>query len=296
MESLERHREAVRARLSRSGLVPPGPGSVFWKVNREVVVGVGWGRAILLQLAHPAIAAGVRDHSSFRGSLLANARRLRSTVRAMLAITFGDVEERIEAVARIHAIHDRVRGPGYTAHDPELQRWVHVTLLESMPRAYALLVRPLTAREHDRYCAEAAIMEPLMGLPEGWLPRDVAQLDACLRPMMEGGRLAVTDTGRELAHAILRPPHRFLAWPVFRGIEVLTLGTLPPAIRRAYGFGWSPRDARAFRRWVGLLRTSRRLLPPRAREWPQARRPDGTVHTSRQEVPEVGPTAQAGTR
>lgn len=276
--SWERHRQAVRARLLRADAVRAGPGSVAFKVNREMIVAAGWGRAVLLQLAHPAIAAGVQGHSSFRGSLFAGLRRLRSTVRAMLSITFGDTEQMIAAAAAIHTIHDRVRGrfgegteETYSAHDPHLQRWVHATLLESVPLAYDLLVTPLTPLERDRYCAEAAIMEPLLGLPAGWLPRDSAQLDTYMREMLAGGGIVVTDTGRALARALLYPPQWALAWPAFRAVQLLTIGSLPPSIRRAYGFEWRGRDQRAFARWTALLRTSRRLLPPPAREWPMAR-------------------------
>ena len=205
-ESLQRHRAAVRARLLRSDYVRAGPDSITWKINREVIVVAGWGRAILLQLAHPAVAAGVHDHSSFRGSLLSSFRRLHSTVGAMLSLTFGDTEQMITAAAGINAIHDRVRGrvregagEAYSAHDPDLQRWVHATLLESIPLTYELLVGPLTLRERDRYCAEAAIMEPLLGMPAGWLPRDSAQLDTYMREMLAGGRIVVTDTSRALA-------------------------------------------------------------------------------------------------
>ena len=159
-----------------------------------MIVVAGWGRAILLQLAHPAVAAGVHDHSSFRGSLRSSVRRLHSTVGAMLSLTFGDTEQMISAAAAINAIHDRVRGrrqdgagKAYSAHDPDLQRWVHATLLESIPLTYELLVGPLTGRERDRYCAEAAIMEPLLGMPDGWLPRDSAQLDTYMRDMLAGG-------------------------------------------------------------------------------------------------------------
>ena len=108
--SFQRHREAVRERLLQSSHLRAGPGSVTWNVNREVIAVAGWGRAILLQLAHPAVAAGVHDHSCFRGSLRASLRRLRSTVDAMLAMTFGDTEQMIAAAARINTIHDRVRG------------------------------------------------------------------------------------------------------------------------------------------------------------------------------------------
>jgi uncharacterized protein (DUF2236 family) len=280
-ESLRRHRAAVRARLLRSDLVRAGPDSISWKVNREVIVIAGWGRAILLQLAHPAIAAGVRDHSSFRGSLLSSFRRLHSTVRAMLSLTFGDTEQMIAAAAGISSIHDRVRGhmregagEAYSAHDPELQRWVHATLLESIPLTYELLVGRLTVRERDRYCSEAALMEPLLGMPAGWLPRDSAHLDTYMREMLAGGSIGVTDTSRALARAVLYPPQWYLAWPMFRAIQLLAIGTLPTSIRRAYGFGWGARDVRALARWTALLRTSRRLLPPLVREWPMARRRD----------------------
>ncbi len=239
----------------------------------------GWGRAILLLLAHPAVAAGVHQHSSFRGSLLSGVRRLRSTVGAMLALAFGDTAQMIDAAASINTIHDRVRGRDgtgapYSAHDPHLQRWVHATLVESIPLTYATFVAPLSLRERDRYCLEAAFMEPLLGMPAGWLPRDSAQLDAYMREMLASGSLCVNDTSRALARAVLYPAGWYLAWPAFRAIQLLTIGSLPPALRQAYGFEWRDRDERALARWTRLLRTLVRLLPPFAREWPMARRRD----------------------
>ena len=278
-EAFERHRAAIRARLAHSDRLRAGPGSVSWTINREAVVVASWGRAILLQLAHPSVAAGVHAHSSFRGSLRASFMRMQSTIGAILALTFGDTEEMIAAAAGINAIHDRVRGaipgrPGqtYSAHDPELHRWVHATLLESVMLAYEQLVGPLTPRERDQYCAEAAIMEPLLGMPAGWLPADAASLDAYMREMVAGGRLEVTGASRALARAVLFPPRWQTMWPAFRPLQLLTIGSLPPAIRSAYGFEWRPKDARALARWIALLRTTRRLLPASIREWPASRR------------------------
>lgn len=272
-DSFERHRGAVRARLLRSDHVQAGPGSVTWKINREMVVVAGWGRAILLQLAHPSIAAGVHHHSTFRGSLGASYRRLHSTVGAMLSLTFGDSEDVIAAAAGINVIHDRVQGRDYSAHDPDLQRWVHATLVESIPLTYERLVGPLTTHERDRYCAEAAIMEPLLGMPAGWLPRNAAQLDTYMRDTLASERLVVSDTSRALARAVLYPPRWHAVWPLFRPMQLLTIGLLPAQIREAYGFEWHARDARSLARWTTVLRTTLRALPPFAREWPSARRP-----------------------
>jgi uncharacterized protein (DUF2236 family) len=283
-EAFERHRAAVRGRLRRAGVAPAGPTSVSWKINREIVVVAGWGRAILLQFAHPLVAAGVADHSHFRGNLLSSIGRLRSTVRAMLSLTFGDQEDAIAAAAGINCIHDRIHGAlafpagvfpagqPYSAHDPELLHWVHATLLDSVPRIYELLVGPLTAEERDRYCVEASAMEPLLDIPAGSLPRSTRDLDRYVAEMMASRRLVVTDTSRMLARALLYPPHSYVAWPVFRALRLISIGLLPPAIRDGYGFTWGPAEARAFDRWSATLKGIGRTLPSWLREWPGARR------------------------
>jgi uncharacterized protein (DUF2236 family) len=148
---------------------------------------------------------------------------------------------------------------------------VHATLLDSIPLTYELLVGPLTSHERDRYCSEAAIMEPLLGMPARWLPRNTAQLDTYVRETLASGTLVVNETSRALAGAVLYPPNWYVAWPAFRTMQLLTIGLLPPSIRSAYGFEWRARDARAFARWTTLVRATRRLLPPVAREWPAAR-------------------------
>jgi uncharacterized protein (DUF2236 family) len=282
--ALERHRAAVRSRLLRAGAARPDPGSVSWRINREVIVVAGWGRAILLQLAHPLIAAAVADHSAFRGNLMTGFKRLSSTVGAMLSLTFGTDEEATSVAAGINCIHDHVSGrlgepaggvgagESYSAHDPELLRWVHATLVESMPLTYELLVGGLTAEERDCYCAEAAIMEPLLGIPEGLLPRNSTELDAYMREMLHSRRIAVSAASRELARAILFPPGWRLLWPAFRPLQLITIGLLPPGVREGYGFRWQERDARALARWAAALKRMHRAVPSCVREWPSARR------------------------
>ena len=70
-----------------------GPASATWKINAERVVVLGWPRAILMQFAHPLVAAAVADHSDFRGGQTAYLRRAHRTIGAMLALTYGTDDE-----------------------------------------------------------------------------------------------------------------------------------------------------------------------------------------------------------
>ena len=283
MTALERHRAEARERLRAAGVTRSGPGSTSWKINREIIVVAGWGRAILLQLAHPLVAAGIEEHSRFRGSLTASFGRIRSTIGAMLSLTFGDEEEAISTAAGINVIHDRVfgrlcapagvfpAGETYSAHHAELLRWVHVTLLDSILLTYELLVGPLTPEERERYCAEAAVMEPLLDIPAGLLPQNTAELDAYTRDILASGRIAITPDSRALARAVLFPPRWRLLWPAFRPVQLITIGLLPASVRQAYGFEWTQRDARSLVRWTTAVKLLRRLMPAVVREWPSSR-------------------------
>jgi uncharacterized protein (DUF2236 family) len=283
-DSLERHRAAVRTRLLASGAARATETSISWTLNREIILVAGWGRAILLQLAHPLVAAGVREHSGFSRGMISSVARLRSTVGAMLALTFGTDDEAIDVAARINTIHDRVRGhlaePAgrfaaghrYSAHDADLLRWVHATLLESIPLVYERLVAPLTDDDRDRYYAEASIMEPLLDIPAGSLPRNTRDLGTYMQSVLAGGTLTVTEGTRRIARAVLYPRGWQLLWPAFRPLQLITIGLLPPGIRQAYGFTWTDRDTRALRRWTTAIRMLRRAVPAVLREWPAARR------------------------
>jgi uncharacterized protein (DUF2236 family) len=241
-----------------------------WRVHAERVVLAGWGRAILLQLAHPLVARGVWEHSAFRREGWGRLRRLRRTLSAMLALTFGPPEEAARVAGVINGIHDRVHGElpegqgifpshaRYTAHDPALLSWVHTTLVDSFLLTYELFVAPLSPGERDRYCAESCAIEPLLGIPAGSLPRTTAALREYMARVEASGAISVTDTARALARDIVYPPGLLIGQPLFWLARFPTVGLLPPAIRTAYGFPWDERRARV----LSLMAiTSRRLLP-----------------------------------
>ena len=262
---------------------PVGPQSVTWRIHREVVLLLGWGRAILLQFAHPLVAQGVAEHSVFVSQPAARLQRLRSTIDSMLALTFGDPAEAAEAAERINAIHDRVhgelrsgtKGPAagslYSAHDAALLKWVHATLLDSFMLTYERCVGLLTPEEEDAYCFESSSIEPLLGIPTGYLPRTVRELQDYMEQMFRSKQVEVNETARSLAKEVLYPklawPIRPLAWP----LRLFTIGNLPPSIRTAYGFSWKSRQDRALRIFTALIRRLLPLIPSIFKHWKAAR-------------------------
>lgn len=259
-------------------------GGMAWRIHRERVLLAGWGRAILLQIAHPKVARGIAEHSGFTTERWGRLRRLHRTLSAMLALTFGSEAEAAGSAARINAIHDRVHGrfdePGggsYSAHDPELLTWVHATLIESFLLTHRLFVGPVTSEEADRYCAEAGGIEPALGIPPGRLPRTERALREYLDAMLAGGAIEVTDTARRLSREIIRPPAPAVVRPALWLAALPAVGLLPPAIRAAYGFPWNEGRARALRALAAVTRGSLPLAPPALRYWAVARRSERWV-------------------
>jgi uncharacterized protein (DUF2236 family) len=244
----------------------------------------GWSRAILLQLAHPLIAAGVDDHSSFRSGRLAPLLRLHHTVRAMLALTFGDDRARAEAVSSIRGVHARVggrltvatgrypAGTPYSAEDPDLLLWVHATLLESIPLAYQQIVAPLSDADRDAYCLQAADIAVALGATSMSIPRTWDALRHYLDDKYRSGDIVVGSQARELAHLVLAPPLPAVVKPLAYVNRLVTIGLLPPHLRDQYGFDWSAARERRVHRMVNLIRVGRRCLPRPLAWWSQARR------------------------
>lgn len=253
------------------------------RLNAERIVLLGWTRAILLQLAHPLVAAGVFDHSTFRAGRFTAAARLHHTVRSMISLSFGTDAERDATLALINGIHRRVNGTlredagvfragtPYSAEDPALLLWVHATLLESIPLVYERIVGPLTGEERDIYCRESAALPRALGAPQG-APETWRELQTYLARTYESGAIAVSTQARELARAVLAPSLAWLIAPAAYANRLVAVGLLPAPIRAQYGFRWSADDERAMERCLRVLRRARRVIPDMVALWPEARR------------------------
>ena len=113
------------------------------------------------------------------------------------------------------------------------------------------------------------------------LPRSAGELTEYMERMLASGEIVVTGTARALAREVLSPGLPWPARPLLALARLTTVGLLPPRIREAYGFKWSPRKERALRLLSAATRRSLPLLPPLVRHWPAARRAarrERTVH------------------
>jgi uncharacterized protein (DUF2236 family) len=258
-----------------------GPQSVTWRVNRETTLLLGGGRALLLQIAHPLIAAGVAAHSRYQQEPL---QRLWRTLDLTLTTVFGTAAQALAAVRQVERVHARVRGElaeavgpfaagtPYDANDPALLFWVHATLVDSAVHAYERLVAPLTAAERTALYGESQISARLFGIPQALIPPTWGAFRAYMRAMIGGPTLAVGPDSRVIAAGLLSPPLPFGLRQLAASTRLFTIGLLPPAIRRRYGYRWTPLHVRALGAITVAIRAGLPVLPGVARTFPHARR------------------------
>ena len=246
----------------REGLYPDD--SITRRVNRENVLLLGGGRALLMQLAHPSVAAGVDEHSDFRTHPV---RRLRRTVRMTMAIVFGDRQTALAAARAVNRVHGRVRGEGYHALDPDLLLWVHATLVDSAIAAYDTFVKRLRHAEREQFYQESKLIGELLGVPRGHFPAGYSAFEAYVEGMLVGP-VRVDDRARALGRLVLRPPLKLLPGPVMIPFEVVTAGLLPASLREQYGLAWGAAQRRAYRLAVAAVPKLVAVTPPVLRVWP----------------------------
>ena len=213
-----------------------GPDAIAWKVHSDVTtMMVGGIAALLLQMLHPAVLAGVWDHSNFRNDMQG---RLRRTARFIATTTYGSVGQAERAIARVRQVHGNVTGTlpdgtPYCANDPELLTWVHVTETYCFFEAWKRYAEPAaTHAQQDQYLAE--MREVATRLGAGDVPASRSDLVACMQTARRD--LDVSERTREVVALLLDPPVDNVAFvPLQRMTAQAAVDLLPPWARRMHG-------------------------------------------------------------
>ncbi len=238
--------------------VPPARHSDLRSIAGEALSLAGAGRALLLQIAHPAVGRGVAEHSDFATRIV---DRFHTTMTFVYAAVFASPEV-FDAVRRqvnhahgpVHAVHDGDL-PAYSAFDPDLQLWVSATLYATMIDLNERVYGPLTDASHEQVYRDFRQLGLNLQLrPEVW-PSDTAEFRRYWDEMLP--QLAVTETTRRLAEQILHPNDVPLwlraALPASR---LVTTGLLPARLREQFGLPWSDRLEHRFERrmrWAAMV-------------------------------------------
>jgi uncharacterized protein (DUF2236 family) len=253
-----------------------GPDSLSWRVHRESVLFLAAGRAALLQLAHPWVAAAILHHSHLLNDAIG---RFHSTFRIVYTMLFGSRAQALAASRQLYRRHSGItgelpnpigahtRGERYEANEMTALLWVYATLIESAVLAHEFVLPPLSASDREQYYAETKRLAVLFSVPPHALPPRWSDFKRYCTKMSESPLLGVDDNARSLGRSVMSGVGTWVRPP--RWYRSITSQWMPPRFRLP--FELEPVDEAAILR----LRRNLRLLYPRI---PRALRFVGPYH------------------
>jgi uncharacterized protein (DUF2236 family) len=269
---LEATLDQVRANAAGAVAGVFGPDTLTWRIDREAVIFLGAGRALLLQLAHPWVAAAIAEHSKTFADPIG---RFHRTFDIVFAMVFGSLERALLSSRQLHRRHSMIvgempetvgpfaAGSRYHANDIPSLRWVHATLVESALMAHDLVLPALTAEERERYWSESRLFGALFGLTADDLPADWSGFAAYTAAMAQSETLTVSPAAREIATQIFAGARPWLRPP--RWYRALTARMLPERLRAGFALALDANDERAVDNALRWIRRVYPRLPDRLR-------------------------------
>ena len=255
------------------------PDGIFWRVCRERCGLLDGGAAAVLQVAHPKIAAGVRDHSDFQAGPVG---RLKRTLDGVNTIAFGTRAEAQAMARHISARHRPVRGrvgnPGdaadtsghpYTAADPDLLMWVIATLVMAAINGYERGVRRLTRDELVGFYAEMRRFGTYFGLNPAVGPQTWDAFGEYYVRMLAEPWMGSSDVSRAMAWAVAAPGRPWWLWLLSNPLRFTFSEVIPSPVCERLGFRRTPWSQFCMRATNRVMPWVVRMLPRRLRYAPQ---------------------------
>jgi len=231
------------------------------------------GYALLLQVAHPTVAAGVSEFSDYRNDPLG---RLLRSLDYLTLMVFGGPDAAAKTARTLRLMHRRIKGRTadgrrYHALEPEAWAWVHATLGDAALAGVQHFARPLADAEREQFYREWRAMGRLLGIREEDLPVDWRGYRAYFDRMVVE-RLQDSETVQDFLGYLRRdvrcplPALDGRAWriawvPAGELSWVATVGLLPPELRDRFGVRWSRARQAQFQALGALSRAAAPLMP-----------------------------------
>jgi uncharacterized protein (DUF2236 family) len=254
-------------------LLAPHPHTITYRRAGDVRVLGAAGYALLLQVAHPTVGAGVSEHSSFRDDPWG---RLLRTLDYACTMVYGGAPAAGQMGLRIRSFHKQIQGTRadgrrYHALEPEAYAWVHATLAEAIVRGHERFGRPFTRSQCEQFWSEWRPLGRLLGIRERDLPPTWPMFRDYVEEMVQA-RLAHTAAVDEVLDALARPappplaPLRGAGWaalrmPLGHALQIATVGLLPRALRRRFGVRWTRSNDLELAAVGSALRAMTPLMP-----------------------------------
>jgi uncharacterized protein (DUF2236 family) len=267
--------------LEQAAELVPREGGPVWTYANDIRVAAGGGApyALMLQVAHPVVGAGVAEHSNFRADPWS---RLLRTLDFLTCMTYGGPRLAHETGRRVRDMHKLIKGElpngeRYHALEPEAYAWVHATLADSIVRGNELFVKPIPDRDLDPFWQEWRRMGRMLGVRERDLPERWSEF-ADYFDAMVAETLEHTQSVDDVLESLEKPPPppvrgvpsplwKALRLPARRGARIGMIGMMTPAFRRKLGLPWKRGNELEFRAMARASRASGPLLPKSVKEF-----------------------------
>lgn len=255
----------------------PHPRTITWRRAGDARVLIAAGYALLLQVAHPTVGAGVSEHSQFQRDPWG---RLLRTLDYACTIVYGGPRAAGEMGERIRSSHRQINGTRpdgrrYHALEPGAYAWVHATLAVAILAAHERFGRPFSDEQRELFWGEWHAVGRLLGIRVRDLPADWRGFRGYVEETIEH-ELEHTRAVDDVLDALARPAPPALSslsrpiWPLARAqlghlARLSTVGLLPPTLRQRFGLGWTRANGLEFRALGAGLRAATPLMPPALR-------------------------------
>jgi uncharacterized protein (DUF2236 family) len=256
----------------------------YFPAGRSMARRVHGDRAVGLLYGQRALLIGALEPLTYTGTMLSTRsgdrpfERLARTAKIQETVFLGTRAEADEALARVHRLHEHVKGTlpeaagahpagtPYSAFDPELMLWTLAVIADSGREMYETLVRPLSEAEREGLWQDYVRFGELFELPRGEVPGSHCEFKAWFDAKLASPDLQPTAHGLEMAPLVaFRQPVPAAARANLAVQSHIVKGTLPPRVREIFGIRWTGAHESSFRAIAASHRRARRLFPRRVR-------------------------------